>query len=227
MSDDIKNALRLARAFGGMAYEANNVANGMSDGGALQQRPGYQMGGMPMPTAPNPMGAMQGQPMNNQPGNPMNSFGQQTQNGINGDPIRDVGYTAPPPFATLDNNLPPPQPVQAPVPSSYNPLMSNTPPAPMADGGAVDEALKKTHGPHAIPLHQAIARSGYEEGGSVDAAFTDEEIHDLLNYPLGRDHRADDEIQFTDEEIHDLLHNPLGIHGDVSEDHEPLSTSKQ
>ena len=176
MSNEIKNALRLARAFGGMAYEANNVASGMSNGGALQQRSGYQMGGMPMPPTPNPMGMMQGPMMNNQPGNPMNSFGQQTQNGIDGDPIRDMGYTAPPPFATLDNNLPPPQPVQAPVPSSYNPLMSNTPPAPMAYGG-VANALKRTHGAHAIPLHQAIARSGYASGGEM----TDEEwrLHEI------------------------------------------------
>jgi hypothetical protein len=210
MSDEIKNALRLARAFGGMAYEANNVASGMSNGGALQQRSGYQMGGMPMPPTPNSMGMMQGQPMNNQPGNPMNSFGQQTQNGIDGDPIRDMGYTSPPPFATLDNNLPPPQPVQAPVPSSYNPLMSNTPPAPMADGGvvsdheiqelldfplgryaeggAVEEALEKTHGEHAIPFHQAIARSGYAEGGHV----SDAEIQELLDFPLGRHGYATD-----------------------------------
>jgi len=167
MKDEIKNALRLARAFGGYAYSGNNIASGMDSGG-------------PMPPTPNPMGMMQGQPMNNQPGNPMNSFGQQTQNGIDGDPIRDMGYTSPPPFATLDNNLPPPQPVQAPVPSSYNPLMSNTPPAPMADGGAVEEALEKTQGEHAIPFHQEIARSGYEDGGHV----SDAEIQELLDFPL-------------------------------------------
>jgi hypothetical protein len=185
MKDEIKNALRLARAFGGYAYSGNNIASGMDSGG-------------PMPQMPNPMGMVQGQPMNNQPGNPGNSFGQQTQNGIDGDPIRDMGYTSPPPFATLDNNLPPPQPVQAPVPSSYNPLMSNTPPAPMAYGG-VAGVLNKTHGPHAIPLHQAIARSGYEDGGSVDAPFTDEEIHDLLNYQLGRQKGGSDEQSFNDE----------------------------
>jgi hypothetical protein len=168
MSDEIKNALRLARAFGGDAYAANNVAYGMRRGGEVSRR-GYQVGGMPI-------GQMPDQTMNNQFGNPMNSFGQQTQNGVNGDPIRDMGYASPPPFATLDNTLPPPQPVQAPVPSSYNPLVSNTPPAPMADGG-VAKALRLTRGLHAIPLHQAIARHGYATDGEVtgDVQFADQQ----------------------------------------------------
>jgi GNAT superfamily N-acetyltransferase len=142
----------------------------MANGGSIE-RNGYQMGGMPMPLAPNPMGPQQSQPMNNQPGNPMNSFGQQTQNGINGDPVRDVGYTAPPPFATLDNNLPPPQPVQSPVPSSYNPLMSNTPPAPMADGGAVENALR-------------VAKLRLAEGGKAELKFEQAPSH--LNFQYAR-----------------------------------------
>ena len=51
-----------------------------------------------------------------------------------------------------------------------------------AEGGAVEEALEKTHGPHAIPLHQTIARSGYAEGGHI----SDAEIQELLDFPLGR-----------------------------------------
>ena len=50
-----------------------------------------------------------------------------------------------------------------------------------AEGGAVEEALEKTHGEHAISLHQAIARSGYAEGGHV----SDAEIQELLDFPLG------------------------------------------
>jgi hypothetical protein len=53
----------------------------------------------------------------------------------------------------------------------------------------------------------------YVSGGSVDAPFTDEEIHDLLNYPLGREQGGAVEQPFTDEEIHDLLNYPLGRHG--------------
>ena len=57
-----------------------------------------------------------------------------------------------------------------------------------AEGGAVEEALEKTHGEHAIPLHQAIARSGYRDGGPI----SDAEIQELLDFPLGRHGYATD-----------------------------------
>ena len=151
MSDEIKNALRLARSFGGMAYEANNVANG------------YQFGGVPatnMTAQPNPAALV---------ANP-----------------------------ALSNASQPPVPPFNPTPVSGGMNALNTPmnhydtqSMGYADGGAVEnalrvarlkfanggvaEALKQTHGPHAIPLHQAIARHGYATDGAVNRRMTDEE----------------------------------------------------
>jgi hypothetical protein len=49
-------------------------------------------------------------------------------------------------------------------------------PAVMRDsGGAVKDALRLTRGPHAIPLHQAIARHGYDDGGDVPTPDTQQD----------------------------------------------------
>jgi hypothetical protein len=170
MSDEIKNALRLARAFGGMAYEANNVANG------------YQFGGVPttnMSAQPNPAAFVANPALSNASQPPVPPFNPTPVSGgmnalntpMNHYDTQSMGYA--------DGGVVSDHEIQE---------LLDFPLGRYSEGGAVEEALEKTHGEHAIPFHQAIARSGYADGGPI----SDAEIQELLDFPLGRHGYATD-----------------------------------